>query len=82
MFVCVSECLKAYLFCFSKYDYEGVRLSKIQPKPIMKLIIRLSKVYNVPPDMIPNVVKMKSYGALQFLLNKKYQEKSLSKFNR
>lgn len=30
--------------------------------------------------MIPNVVKMKSYGALQFLLNKKYQEKSLSKF--
>lgn len=46
----------------------------------MKLIIRLAKIYNVSSDKIPNVVKMKSYGALQFLLNKKYQEKCLSKF--
>lgn len=28
---------------------------------------------------MPNVVKMKSYGALQFLIHKNYQERSLSK---
>lgn len=51
----------------------------MQPKTLSKLIKRLSKVYNlVDSDALPNVMKSKKYGQVQFLLHKKYNERSLS----
>lgn len=64
----------------SKYDYKDVNMAKLQTKPLTKLITRLAKVYRVKSDATPNVVKAKNYGALQFLLHKKYQERSLSEY--
>lgn len=64
----------------SKYDYTDVNHAKLQTKPLNKLITRLAKAYRVKPDAMPNVVKIKSYGALQFLMNKNYQERSLSEW--
>lgn len=44
-----------------------------------KLIKRLTKLYNLPDDLTPNVAKGKQYGQLQFLLRKNYYEKGLSR---
>lgn len=41
---------------------------------------RLAKNYNIPKQFTPNVNKMKNFGALQFLVHKRYNEKSLSKY--
>lgn len=44
------------------------------------MIKRLAKVYNLlDSDALPNVMKSKKYGQVQFLLHKNYYEKSLSK---
>lgn len=51
----------------------------MQPKTLSKLIKRLAKTYNLPDDVIPNVIKGKVRGQLQFLVRKNYSEKSLSK---
>lgn len=51
----------------------------MQPKTLSKLIKRLAKQYNLPDDVIPNVIKGKVRGQLQFLVRKNYSEKSLSK---
>lgn len=53
---------------------------KLQPKTLSKLVKRLAKIYNLlETDAMPNVIKSKKYGQLQFLLHKNYFEKSLSK---
>lgn len=54
---------------------------KLQPKTLTKLVKRLAKVYNLSEsdDAMPNVMKSKKYGQVQFLLHKNYVEKSLSK---
>ncbi|KAG4074788.1 hypothetical protein HA402_006427 [Bradysia odoriphaga] len=62
-----------------KYNYPDVKFNKLQSKPLTKLIIRLAKLYSLPNDTIPNVIRSKNYGALQFLMHKKYGEKSLNK---
>lgn len=51
----------------------------MQPKTLSKLVKRLAKQYNLPDDVIPNVIKGKTRGQLQFLVRKNYVEKSLSK---
>lgn len=53
---------------------------KLQPKTLSKLIKRLAKAYNLlDSDALPNVMKSKKYGQVQFLLHKNYNERSLSK---
>lgn len=54
-------------------------MKRLQPKTLSKLIKRLAKQYNLPDDVIPNVIKGKVRGQLQFLIRKNYSEKSLSK---
>lgn len=53
----------------------------MQPKTLSKLVKRLAKLYNLEnnDDAMPNVLKSKQYGQLQFILRKNYSEKSLSK---
>lgn len=62
-----------------KYGYRDLCVKRLQPKTLSKLIKRLAKQYNLPDDVIPNVIKGKTRGQLQFLLRKNYSEKSLSK---
>lgn len=45
-----------------------------------KLIARFVKLYNFPPEVCPNVNKKRSAGALQFLVQKRYVEGSLSMY--
>lgn len=67
-------------FFRSQYNYKELCLYKLQPKTLSKLIKRLAKVYNLlDSDALPNVMKSKKYGQVQFLLYKNYIEKSLSK---
>lgn len=54
-------------------------MKRLQPKTLSKIIKRLAKQYNLPDDVIPNVIKGKVRGQLQFLIRKNYSEKSLSK---
>lgn len=68
-----------YSLLFRKYGYRDLFVKRLQPKTLSKLIKRLAKQYNLPDDVIPNVIKGKVRGQLQFLLRKNYVEKSLSK---
>lgn len=63
---------------YRKFNYAEVKLNKIHGKPLTKLITRLAKKYNATHDCIPNVIRMKNYGALQYIMHKKFNEKSLS----
>lgn len=44
-----------------------------------KLIARFAKLYNLPPEMCPNLNRRRNEGALQFLIHKRYDDGSLSK---
>lgn len=72
--------LNYILFVTSKYNYPDIKFNKLHSKPLTKLIIRFAKIYDIPNDIMPNVIRSKNYGALQFLMHKKYGEKSLSNF--
>ncbi|XP_058836638.1 exonuclease mut-7 homolog [Topomyia yanbarensis] len=63
----------------TEHNVTDVYFSKLHQKPLSKLVQRLAKNYNVPKEFTPNVNKMKNFGALQFLLHKRYYEKSLNK---
>lgn len=64
----------------AKYNYPDIRYNKLDTKPLTKLIQRLAKMYELPKELTPNMNKRHSYGALQFLIHKRFVEKSLSKF--
>ncbi|XP_055612884.1 exonuclease mut-7 homolog [Uranotaenia lowii] len=61
------------------HNVTDVYYSKLHHKPLSKLVQRLAKNFNVPKESTPNVHRMKSFGALQFLVYKRYNEKSLNK---
>ncbi|XP_062699607.1 exonuclease mut-7 homolog [Aedes albopictus] len=63
----------------TEHEVSDVYYSKLHQKPLSKLVQRLAKNYNVPKQFTPNVNKMKNFGALQFLVHKRYTEKSLNK---
>lgn len=63
----------------SEHEVTDVYYSKLHQKPLSKLVQRLAKNYNIPKQFTPNVNKMKNFGALQFLVHKRYYEKSLNK---
>lgn len=71
--------IDALLLC-SQYKYKDLCIYKLQPKTLTKLVKRLAKAYNLSEsDAMPNVMKSKKYGQVQFLLHKNFMEKSLSK---
>lgn len=45
-----------------------------------KLIARLIKQHNLPPELAPHLNTKRSEGAIQFLLHKRYVNGSLSKY--
>ncbi|XP_076248872.1 exonuclease mut-7 homolog [Calliopsis andreniformis] len=55
-----------------------VKISTVQTKPIAKLVTRLVKLYNFPPEICPNVNKKRSEGILNFLIHKRYVDGSLN----
>lgn len=63
----------------TEHEVTDVYYSKLHQKPLSKLVQRLAKNYNIPRQFTPNVNKMKNFGALQFLVHKRYYEKSLNK---
>lgn len=75
---CVWQLIKQYNF-YRTHNVTDVYYNKLHHKPLSKLVQRLAKNYNIPKEFTPNVNKMKNFGALQFLVHKRYYEKSLSK---
>lgn len=65
-------------FYIGKYCYTDIKKDKLQAKPLTKLITRLAQKYKIPPDATPHMNRAKSFGYLQYLVHKKYVEKSLS----
>ena len=66
------------IYCRNK-DIPDVKISTLQHKPFSKLVARLAKLYNLPPEACPFLHKKRGEGALQFLVYKRYVDGSLSK---
>lgn len=62
--------------CFRKLEVPEVKWEKLHYKPWRKLIARLVKTFNLPPDTSPCLNKKRNEGALQFLLHKRFVENS------
>ncbi|XP_015586273.1 exonuclease mut-7 homolog [Cephus cinctus] len=60
------------------HDITGVKMSTIQVRPMTKLVARLTKIYNLPPDVCPNLNQRRGEGALQFLVHKRFIDGTLS----
>lgn len=62
----------------SSMSVPDVKMSHLQKKSISKLATRLAKLYEIPNDLIPNIVTARGLGALRFLLYKRYIENSMA----
>ncbi|XP_046587355.1 exonuclease mut-7 homolog isoform X1 [Neodiprion lecontei] len=49
-----------------------VKISTMQLRPMNKLVGRLAKQYNLPPEYCPNLNQRRGEGALKFLIYKRY----------
>lgn len=64
-------------FIIQRLNIHDVKTEKLYPKPLSKLVARLTKAYNLPPESCPNLNQKRNEGALQFLIHKRYIENSL-----
>ncbi|KAI4495687.1 hypothetical protein M0802_008522 [Mischocyttarus mexicanus] len=55
-----------------------VKFWAIQMRPLSKLIARFVKIYNISPKWCPNLIRRQNEGALQFLIHKRFNDKSLN----
>ncbi|XP_013417468.1 exonuclease mut-7 homolog isoform X1 [Lingula anatina] len=55
-----------------------IKRDKLHPKVLSKLAIRLMKLYQIPPELCPNICNARSLGGLKFLMYKRYIEQSLT----
>ncbi|XP_062612527.1 exonuclease mut-7 homolog isoform X2 [Saccostrea cucullata] len=62
----------------SSMQVPDVKMSHLQKKSISKLATRLAKLYEIPNDLIPNIVTARGLGALKFLLYKRYIENGMA----
>lgn len=67
-----------FLIYYRKNNIPDVKMPIINTKPMTKLIARLIKLYNLPPELCSNLNKKRCEGVLQFLVHKRYVESSLS----
>ncbi|XP_039287135.1 exonuclease mut-7 homolog [Nilaparvata lugens] len=58
-------------------DIPDVKYEKLHYKPLSKFMVRLMKKYNLPSTCCPNLTNKKSRGALQFIITRKYRDKSI-----
>jgi hypothetical protein len=70
--------------CVAFWPYRRLHIfdakqDRLHYKPMSKLIARLMKAYNLPPEMCPNLNQKRNEGALQFLIHKRYIENTLGK---
>ncbi|KAG7189757.1 hypothetical protein KM043_017421 [Ampulex compressa] len=61
-----------------KHNISDVKMSTSQVKPMTKTIARFVKLYDLPSEVCPNLIKKRSEGALQFLIHKRYVDGTLS----
>ncbi|KAJ8687517.1 hypothetical protein QAD02_023311 [Eretmocerus hayati] len=59
-------------------DIPDVKTDTVYPKPLAKLVARLAKVYNLPPESCPHLHSKRGKGALSFMLHKRYVDGTLS----
>ncbi len=56
---------------------ETVHIDKLSRKQLTKLQTRLMKLYNINPELCPNVTNIKYYKNLRYLVFRRYIEKSI-----
>lgn len=56
---------------------EKLQLEKLQFKPLKKLVARLVKKYGLRDELCPNLSKKQKGGALQYMLYKRYVDKTI-----
>ncbi|XP_072025307.1 exonuclease mut-7 homolog [Amphiura filiformis] len=61
----------------SELKIPNARKDKLRPQNLSKLIMRLVKLFKLDPEVCPNTCHTKDYGAMKFLLYKKYKQKSI-----
>ncbi|XP_012259642.2 exonuclease mut-7 homolog isoform X2 [Athalia rosae] len=61
-----------------KNQIPEVKMSTLQIRPMNKLVGRLTKLYNLPPELCPNLNRRRGEGALKFLIYKRYTDCTLS----
>ncbi|XP_063986238.1 exonuclease mut-7 homolog isoform X2 [Diachasmimorpha longicaudata] len=59
-------------------DIPDIKMSTCSSRPMMKLIARLVKDYNFPPEICPNLNLKRGKSALHFLIYKRYVDVTLS----
>ncbi|ESO95750.1 hypothetical protein LOTGIDRAFT_116671 [Lottia gigantea] len=58
----------------SQSGVEVVKRSNLNRKTLSKLAVRLMKLYQIPASLCPNISNARGYGALKYLLYKRYIE--------
>ncbi|XP_033725310.1 exonuclease mut-7 homolog isoform X2 [Pecten maximus] len=56
---------------------QNVKREKMHWKPLSKLAARLMKLYDISPDLCPNISNARGLGAVKYLLYKRYIEGSM-----
>lgn len=59
-----------------RLEIPDIKWEKLHYRPWRKLIARLVKMFNLPPEISPCLNKKRNEGALQFLLHKRFVENS------
>ncbi|XP_021932280.1 exonuclease mut-7 homolog isoform X2 [Zootermopsis nevadensis] len=66
-------------FIIKRLHIHDAKEDKLHQKPLSKLVARLTKAYNLPPETCPNLNQKRNEGALQFLIHKRYIENTLGR---
>ncbi|XP_043575615.1 exonuclease mut-7 homolog [Chiloscyllium plagiosum] len=58
-----------------------LRWNKLNRKALSKLVIRLMELYDINPELCPNVVNQRQVATIKYLLYKRFIERSMSEEN-
>ncbi|XP_072422324.1 exonuclease mut-7 homolog isoform X4 [Chiloscyllium punctatum] len=58
-----------------------LRWNKLNRKALSKLVIRLMELYDINPELCPNVVNQRQVATIKYLLYKRFIERSMSQEN-
>ncbi|KAL8608208.1 hypothetical protein ACOMHN_016663 [Nucella lapillus] len=55
----------------------GVQRDKLQKKTISKLAARLLKLYDLPPEVCPNITNTRALGGVKYLMHRRFFEENV-----
>lgn len=77
---CISNFIEQLLKDLKVENVKHASLPKLsQTKPLCKLLKRFASIHNIPPETMPNLTLRNGIGTVNFLIRKRYYDRSLSK---